>query len=143
MNNKLLIIILIIIIVSIIIYNKYKPIKIYDTFADKYYKDPQEKIENDGKMMFEFLKDPYYSQKIINQYYLNDDKKINGVKVNYHPYAKPVPNCPSSADTTPYIYSANPALHCRRNIGNNNTSWWWRKYDTRAQDIYNQYSIRR
>ena len=93
-------------------------------------------------MTFEYLK-PYASQKTIKKYYLDDDIKIKGVKVNHHPYINPYPNCASSADTTPYIYSVNPSLHCRRNIGNNNTTWWWRKYDTRAQDIYNQYSIRR
>jgi hypothetical protein len=147
MNNILLIIILIIIIVSILIYNNLNPnpnpnpnpntIKIYDTFEDTYYKNPQDIIANDGKMKFNFLKDPYYSQKIINEFYLNDDKKINGVKVNYHPYINPVPNCPISADFIPYVYSANPSLHCRRRPEK------WHKFDTRANDIYNQYSIYR
>ena len=35
-------------------------IKIYDTFEDTYYKNPQDIIANDGKMKFNFLKDPYY-----------------------------------------------------------------------------------
>ena len=144
MNNKLLSIILIIIIVIIVIYNnKYDFIKNKDMFSNRRYTDPQDIIKNDGKATYDYLNDPNYSRNILKQYYLNDDKKYKGVKINNHPYKNPVPNCPSSADFYPYVYSANPSLHCRRNIGNNYTKWWWHKYDTRAVDIYNQYSIHR
>ena len=86
MNNKLLIIILIIIIVIIIIYNnKYIFIQQNDMFGNIKYYDPQAVIANDGKMNFDFLNDPQYTNKILNEYYLNDDMKLNGVKLNYHP----------------------------------------------------------
>ena len=155
MDNKLLIIILIVIIVSIVLYSNYfmyNPInptnstnstKIYETFADKYYKNPQDIIAHDGEMKFEYLKDPFFSKRIINKYYLNDDKKINGVKIHRYPYKNPVPNCASSADFYPNVYSANPSLHCRRNVKNNRTTWWWHKFDTQAVDLYNKYSVYR
>ena len=146
MNNKVLSIILIIIIVIIVIYNnniKYDFIKNKDMFTNQRYINPQDIIKNDGQMTFEYLNDPNYKKNVLNTFYLNDDIKYNGVKVNYHPYKNPVPNCPSSADLNPYVYSANPLLHCRRNVGNNYTKWWWHKYDTRAVDIHNQFSIHR
>ena len=150
MNNKLLIIILIIIIVTIVIYNKYNhiktnhikinPIKTKDTFLDPI--NPQNVIANDGNMSFDYLTDPYYSQKILKKYYIDDDKKQYGVKLNKHIYKNMVPNCKSSTDLNPYVYSADISLHCRRNVGWANTTWW-HKYDTIAQDIYNNYGVRR
>ena len=129
MNKKLLIIVIVVLtLTTVLIYNKYNTIKNKDKF-------------NDGKMTFNYLNDPFYSQNILKKYYIDDDKKINGVKVNYHPYLVPVPNCPSSADLVPLVYSADPSLHCRRNVGN--TTTWWRKFDTEAQEIFNKYSIHR
>ena len=142
MNKKLLIIVIVVLtLTTVLIYNKYNTIKNKDKFTDGKIMDPQEIIKNDGKMTFNYLNDPFYSQNILKKYYIDDDKKINGVKVNYHPYLVPVPNCPSSADLVPLVYSADPSLHCRRNVGN--TTTWWRKFDTEAQEIFNKYSIHR
>ena len=150
MNKKLFIIILIIILILIllliqilsILQDKYNTKIIKDKFTDGRSMSPQEIIENDGKMTFNYINDPNYSNRIISQYYLDDDIRIAGMKVNSHPYKVPVPNCPSSADLLPYIYSATPSKHCRRNIGADGKSWW-RKYDTEAQDIYNIHGVYR
>ena len=145
MNNKLLSIILIIIIVIIVIYNnKYDFINNNDMFKNQYYTNPQDIIKYDGNMTFDYINDPNYTIKVLGEYYVNDDRKINGIKWNYHPYKNSVPNCENSRDLNDgRIYSANPSLHCRRNVGNDKTKWWWNKYDTKAVDIYNQYSIHR
>ena len=39
----------------------------------------------DGQMNFNYLVDPNYTQSILNRYYINDDTKINGQRVIFHP----------------------------------------------------------
>jgi hypothetical protein len=144
MYNKLLLFISIIIIIFILIrtiHNKYY-INRYDTFATP--KSPKEINDNDGHMNFNFLKDEH-TNYVINKYYLDDDKKINGKRVNIHPYQEQVLNNPVPIDrysqylqgtAFPYIYG-NPRLHKQRTPGQ------WNKYDTVSQEIYNKYGIRR
>jgi len=136
MPNKNLITILIGILLILIIFNKYN-FKNKDTFYAGAISNPKDIFDNDGKMLFKYLNEPNYSEKILKKYYLNDDKLINGVKVNPHIYQNSVVNCNSSIDTRPYVYSADTSLHCRRHIG------WWNKYDTISQDIYNNFGVRR
>ena len=144
MYNKLLLFISIIIIIFIliIILYKYNFNNNYDTFAVPL--SPKEIIENDGHMNFNFLKDEH-TNYVLRTYYINDDMKINGVRVNYHPYQEQVLNKPAPIDTYskylqnpayPYIYG-NPKLHAQRTPGQ------WNKYDTISQEIYNKYGIRR
>ena len=140
MYNKLLVFLSIIIIIIVLIILYYKNKK-YDTFAIP--KTPKEINDNDGNMTFEFLNNEN-TNYVLDKYYINDDTKINGVRVNYHPYQEHVNN-PVIVDAYskylqnsayPYIYG-NPKLHIQRTPGQ------WNKYDTKAQDIYNQYGIRR
>jgi len=143
MYNKLLLFILIIIIIFILIitiHNNYN-INTYDTFATP--KSPKEINDNDGHMNFNFLKSEN-SQRVLHTYYIDDDKKINGKRVNFHPYQEQVPNPPPmdryskylQNPAYPYIYG-NPKLHRQRTPGQ------WNKYDTVAREIYNNYGIRR
>ena len=44
--------------------------------------------ENDGNMTFDYLLDNNYKNKVLNKYYLNDDIKINGQRINIHHYQK-------------------------------------------------------
>ena len=144
MYQQLLLFILTIIILFILIitlHNKYN-INTYDTFADP--KSPKEINDNDGHMNFNFLKSEN-SNYVIRNYYLDDDKKINGVRLNFHPYQDQVQNYPVPIDqysnylqtsAFPLMYG-NPRLHQQRSPGQ------WNKYDTAAQDIYNKYGIRR
>ena len=144
MYNKLLLFISIIIIIFILIitiHNKYN-INRYDTFATP--KSPKEINDNDGHMNFNFLKNEN-TNYVINKYYIDDDKKINGTRVNIHPYQEQVANIPPVISTyskylqnsaSPYIYG-NPKLHKQSSPGQ------WNKYNTRAREIYNKYGIRR
>ena len=144
MYKKLLLFILIIIIIFILIiilHNKYN-INTYDTFAIP--KSPKEINDNDGHMNFNFLKSEN-SNYVIRNYYLDDDKKINGVRLNVHPYQDQIVNNRVPIDpyskylqypAFPLMYG-NPKLHQQRSPGQ------WNKYDTVAQEIYNKYGIRR
>ena len=144
MYNKLLLfisIIIIIFILIIIIHNKYN-INNYDTFAEP--RSPKEVVDNDGKMNFNFLKDEN-TNYVLQTYYLDDDKKINGRRVNYHPYQEQVPNIPPPVDiyskylqtiSYPFVYGK-PDFHRQRSPGQ------WNKFDTLAQDYYNKYGVRR
>ena len=133
-KTKTLIIILIIIIIIIILLNKYNFFKKDNFFVIS---NPKDIFDNDGKMKFDYLNDPYYTENVLKKYYINDDKKLNGVKVNSHIYANSYPNCENARDTVPYVYSGDISFHCRRKNG------WWNKYDTLSQDIYNLYGVRR
>jgi hypothetical protein len=42
--------------------------------------------DNDGQMSFNYLVDPNYSSSRLSRYYINDDVKINGNRLMYHPY---------------------------------------------------------
>ena len=42
--------------------------------------------DNDGKMRFGYLTNPGYANGILSRYYINDDKKIGGVRLVSHPY---------------------------------------------------------
>ena len=42
----------------------------------------------DGKMTFEFLNDVDYKNKILNEYYINDDIIVNGSRLVDHPLQK-------------------------------------------------------
>ena len=144
MYTKLLLFISIIIMIFsliILIHNKYN-INTYDTFADP--KNPRDIIANDGNMNFNFLKSEN-SQYVLNTYYINDDKKINGKRVNFHPYQEQVANIPPPVRTYskylqntayPFIYGK-PEFHRQRSSGQ------WNKYDTLARHYYNKYGVRR
>ena len=144
MYYKLLLFILIIIILFIliiIIHNKYN-INTYDTFAVP--KSPKEIIANDGNMNFNFLTSEN-SQYVLNTYYVNDDLKVNGKRVNFHPYQEQEANTPPPVDkyskflqtpAYPFVYGK-PKFHAQRSPGQ------WNKYDTLARDYYNKYGIRR
>ena len=59
--------------------NKFENIK-SDSKKDKI--DPTK----DGKMIFDYLINPNYDKEVLNKYYLNDDKIINGYKLANHYY---------------------------------------------------------
>jgi hypothetical protein len=42
--------------------------------------------DNDGKMRFGYLTNPNYANTILSRYYINDDRKIGGVRMVSHPY---------------------------------------------------------
>ena len=144
MYSKLLLflsIIVVIVILIITLHNKYNSNN-YDTFAEP--KSPKEINDNDGHMNFNFLKSEN-THYVLQTYYLDDDKKINGARVNYHPYQQQVPNFPPPVDryskylqetAYPFVFG-NPNFHRQRSPGQ------WNKFDTRAQDYYNWYGIRR
>lgn len=52
--------------------------------------------KNDGKMRFGYLTNPNYANMILMRYYVNDDKKIGGIRLVSHPYQKR--NSPNGRD---------------------------------------------
>ena len=40
----------------------------------------------DGKMIHRYVVDPNYDNDIKNNYYLNDDTKVNNIRLVFHPY---------------------------------------------------------
>ena len=129
MYKKICIAILIIsIIICINILRMYEKIETFNNRRNNY--------NNDGNMTFPYLSDTN-TRYILNTYYLDNDRKINGQKLNFHPYENKVPNFPGdSAAAFPYIYG-NRATHLQR------SPHIWKKYDTEYQDLYNAYRIRR
>ena len=87
-----------------------------------------------GIMTFDFLKDEN-TNNVLNKYYMDNDKRINGKTINYNPYRYALPNIPVEG-APPYIYGI-VLNHYQRKPK------VWHKYDTYAQDIYNAYGIRR
>ena len=85
-------------------------------------------------MTFNFLKD-INTTDVLDKYYLDDDTRINGATINYHPYRYAVKNTPVEG-APPYIYGT-IINHVQRKPK------VWNKYDTYAVDIYNAYGIRR
>jgi hypothetical protein len=128
MNYNLFIVLIIIIIIILIIniLNYYNKIDNFNSINRANYND-------DGKMKFDYLTDPSYKAKILNRYYINDDKKQNGVKINNHPYAVKHKNCEVKG-ARPYVYGN---IWCQRKPGG------WNRYENYGQDIYNSYGIRR
>jgi len=43
-------------------------------------------FENDGNMTFDYLTNNNYKDEVLNKYYLNDDIKKEGKRINIHPY---------------------------------------------------------
>ena len=85
-----------------------------------------ENANNDGKMTFNYLKDNNNTKNILNKYYMNDDTKINGTRIVYHPYQQ---------KNFLNLYG-NP---------NNQTSYKgaFNGFDTIGEYMYNQYGVRR
>ena len=100
-------------------YNKYNNI---DTFQSQ--RDIN--IENDGNMKFNYLIDKNYTNTILQKYYLNDDTKINGMRVVNHPFQKKnVLNLYGN----PFNQLEKPGV--------------WGKFNTFSDYIYNIYGVRR
>jgi hypothetical protein len=85
-----------------------------------------ENANNDGKMTFNYLKDNNNTKNILNKYYMNDDTKINGTRIVYHPYQQ---------------------KNFLNLYGNPHNQWStmgiWGGFDTFAEYMYNQYGVRR
>ena len=112
------------IIISIIILTFF--LIIYNNFKDKFVNEKDLNYENDGNMTFDYLLNSNHKTKILNKYYLDDDIKINGQRLNRHPYQfKNYKNLYGIVDyqhTDNYNYGA---------------------YNTFTDYIYNTYGVRR
>jgi hypothetical protein len=83
-NNKILLLIVILLILLIF----YKYVYFYkDNFKPSHVKELGEYDANkDGKMIHKYVVDPNYDNDIKNNYYLNDDTKVNNIRLVFHPY---------------------------------------------------------
>ena len=112
----------------------------YNT-TDKFINLTEKNVGNDGTMNFNYLTDKNYTENILNTYYLNDDTKINNVRIVEHPFQKKL----SYSNTY-----GNPGYNRSRQI-----SWGigngillssvnnWGNYSTFSDYIYNTYGVRR
>tara|TARA_Y100000389_G_C17426390_1_gene499793 strand:+ start:1208 stop:1561 length:354 start_codon:yes stop_codon:yes gene_type:complete len=57
----------------------------YNNCIDKFI-DKNLNYENDGNMTFDYLLDNNYKNDVLNKYYINDDIKVNGKRLNIHHY---------------------------------------------------------
>ncbi len=81
------IVLLLILFIAIIILNVYLLNKNTKQNKEKFITENNDP-EKDGKMTFNFLRDPNYGSNILKKYYLNDDTKTNNVRNIFHPYQK-------------------------------------------------------
>ncbi len=89
---------------------------------------------NDGNMSFDYLSDPQYSNDILYRYYIDDDAKIGGQPLNYHPYKEKIQHPDSYMGARPYIYGI-PWSQRRFGV--------WNRHLNYGTDIYNLYGVRR
>ena len=106
--------ILIFILIALIYLFKY----LYETYFNFEFFNANANLQNTKPMNFKYLNDPNYDNNILNQYYLNDDTKINGVRVVYHPYME------------------------SQRIGNNNSYGLLWNSPVLSNDYYNKYGVR-
>ena len=88
------------------------------------------------KMTFDFLTN---TNDILAKYYFSDDLNNNDAyskNVNIYPYKNSIKNF-KVVGALPNVYTANRSLHIQRKPG------IWNRYNTKAQDIYNLYAVRR
>lgn len=119
-----LITLIFIIIVIILIYE----IKNYN-YKNTFLNQKHVNAANDGNMKFDYLNEPNYSKNILDKYYLNVDKKINGVNVCKFFFQKKFPNGDKS------IYG-NVLNHLE-------IPGSWGNYSTFSDYMYNTYGVRR
>ena len=124
--NLFIFILLLLIVISILfvtIINYYKKIDTFDNKANYY---------NDGKMIFKYITDTSHTRNVLDKYYVNDDIKIAGSRVNIHPDEFNRNNC-SVIGALPKVYGKSL---CQLSPG------IWNRYNTKKQDIYNNYAVR-
>jgi len=76
--------IILIIILFLIIYNEHNNNNENDTFVN----EKNANFENDGNMTFDYLTNPNYKNNVLKKYYLDDDIKKSGNRINIHLYQK-------------------------------------------------------
>ncbi len=93
---------------------------------DTFISQKDENAYNDGNMKFDYLIKKNYTNNVLKKYYLNDDTKINGIRIVYHPYMK------------------KNHLNLYGNPNNQySTRGRWGNYDTYSEYILNNYGVRR
>ncbi len=100
-----------------------------DTDIDTFYN--QKNYNNDGNMTFDFLSNKN-TTNVLEKYYLDDDIKINGDRLNYHIYQTKTANNGSPS----YMYGI-PEFYKQGKAGN------WNRFDTFGDKIFSNYGVRR
>jgi len=97
----------------------------YNNYIDKFI-DKNLNYENDGNMTFDYLLDNNYKNNVLNKYYINDDIKVNGNRLNIHHY---------QVKNNRKLYGMSHFQ--KKEYGK------YGKYDTFTDYIYNTYGVRR
>lgn len=85
MYKKIYIYILLILLICLVAsyYNKQQHIN--NTYNKERFFAQQNDPNNDGNMKFNYLVSPNYTTNILSRYYINDDTRVNNVRVINHP----------------------------------------------------------
>ena len=85
MYKKIFIYILLILLICLVAsyYNKQQHIN--NTYNKERFFAQQYDPNNDGNMKFNYLVSPNYTTNILSRYYINDDTRVNNVRVINHP----------------------------------------------------------
>ena len=113
--------IILIMILFLIIYNEHNNNE-NDTFVN----EKNANFENDGNMKFDYLTNPNYKNDVLNKYYLDDDIKKSGNRINIHLYQKK--NYKNLYGIPEYQYQS---------------KYRYGKFTTFAEYIYRLYGVRR
>jgi len=131
---KYSLLILLILSLCLILYKQYK-----DTFMN----EKNTNFENDGNMTFEYLSNNNYKNEVLNKYYLDDDIKKSGKRINIHPYQRPY-----KTKLLNIIVNGKPKNYSINSYGSNpynhvEDKKKYGEFKTFAEYIYRLYGVRR
>ena len=131
---KYSLLILLILSLCLILYKKYN-----DTFMN----EKNANFENDGNMTFDYLLNDNYKNEILNKYYLDDDIKKSGKRINIHPYQRPY-----KTKLLNIIVNGKPKNYSINSYGSNpynhiEDKKKYGEFKTFAEYIYRLYGVRR
>ena len=117
---------------------------LYKQYNDTFMNEKNANFENDGNMTFDYLLNDNYKDEVLNKYYLDDDIKISGDRINIHPYQYPyetkylniILNNNKPVHYTLNSYGSNPHNHIKDKIK-------YGEFETFAEYIYRTYGVRR
>ena len=116
---------------------------LYKQYNDTFMNEKNANFENDGNMTFEYLSNNNYKNEVLNKYYLDDDIKKSGKRINIHPYQRPY-----ETKLLNIIVNGKPKNYSINSYGSNpynhvEDKKKYGEFKTFAEYIYRLYGVRR
>jgi len=116
---------------------------LYKQYNDTFMNEKNANFENDGNMTFEYLSNNNYKNVVLNKYYLDDDIKKSGKRINIHPYQRPY-----KTKLLNIIVNGKPKNYSINSYGSNpynhiEDKKKYGEFKTFAEYIYRLYGVRR